>query len=89
MTNKFGVGVTEWVDGDILYADDLIDTLADLSWENITRSPGTGNFQGVIAHTASIYSVLHSVTIYLTSDGGATFTSKNTALDTTPRALDG
>lgn len=83
MTDKGPDAGTPWADGDILYADDLLDSMTKLRWfPLINTGTNFNNSTSAIGHNATTYSVCTGgTTIYQTSDSGATWTSRSAVLD--------
>lgn len=73
-----------WVDGDVLYADDLSDSILANPFLSTTYSSHTTLSRiGCIAHSSTNYSMVHSTgEIMQTADSGVTWTSRSTVLDT-------
>lgn len=84
MTNKGPGSGSEWVDGDILNADDLLDTMSANDWKQfVSPLDNTNKIRGIISHSTTTFSViLDSGAIHQSTDTLLTFTSKNTDLDT-------
>ena len=75
MTNRYGT-TDDIVDGDIAYADDMIDTLNNLRWLQWRgNNIGTSNvFVGVIGHSSTKISAINaSGGIYNSTDEGVTW----------------
>jgi len=82
MTNRFGT-TDDWVDGDILYAADNIDSIDNVRFCPITKLVNTNPFVGTVGFSATNYSgVLAAGTIYTTTDSGTTWATKSTGIDT-------
>lgn len=82
MVNKFGT-TDDFADSDALSADNLLDTFGSLPFRPITNRAGGNNITGVVAHSATTYSVIEDDgDIFQTTDSGTTWTSRNTDLDT-------
>jgi photosystem II stability/assembly factor-like uncharacterized protein len=78
-----GPGTSDpWVTGDVLEADDLLDTFGNQKWLPLSTDPAGATYAGVIAHSSSTYSaMLVNGEIKQTTDSGVTWTSRNTDLE--------
>jgi len=81
MTNKFGT-TDDWEDGDVLYSADILDTFDTIREITLIHTEIYA-FNSIMVHSDTVWSgTVNNGTIYLSSDSGATWTSKNTDLDT-------
>lgn len=86
MTNRFDTA-DDWVDGDVLDAADLIDTFARIQWSGMldvdTSNGGTSydDVIGVVGYAADTLSIVNAANILTSTNGGTSWTSKNTDLD--------
>lgn len=83
MTDKGPGSADEWINGDVLNADDLLDSMAQLKWIPVIYNGGNV-IAGIIAHSSTTYSMIENgdSDIHQTSTSGTTWTSRNTDLDT-------
>lgn len=74
---------SEWVDGNVLNADDLLDSIVEYRWNTALTSPVPGTIiSGVIGHSSTKLSVmLTSGAIWQLS--GTTWTNRSSPCDTT------
>ena len=77
MTVRYGT-TDDWENGDILNSTDLLDTFGAIKRVARLNPPVINSCEGIIAHSSTTYSASINNTIYVTTDSGATFTSKNT-----------
>jgi|TARA_Y100000310_G_scaffold140352_1_gene139762 hypothetical protein len=86
MTNKGQGTSSPWVDGNVLSADDLLDTIAFSKWNFLTTSTSLGDvLWGTIRHSASAYSSTAGG-MHFTSDTGVTWAADagTESIDTAP-----
>ena len=86
MTNKFDTA-DDWIDGDVLYSADLIDTYVRIGWvRHITSGDNTDltGAQCILGHADDTYSVAIAGNIFNTTNNATSWTSKNTDLETAP-----
>lgn len=84
MTNKINT-TDDFVNGDVLEAADLIDSVVQSKWVTETYGRTTTNYPyGVISHTNSNLTIVSNEVIRNSTDSGVTWTTRNTDLDTQP-----
>lgn len=77
MTDKGPGSGAEWIDGDVLNSDDLLDSMSEMNWLPIANQ-GRPN-SGVVAFTRTTWSGVDTAgDIYTSTNSGSTWTSKNT-----------
>lgn len=83
MANK-GLGSSDkFITGDVLNANDVLDSLTGTRWLPITNPVNSESNMQMIGHSVSSFSAISGTNsnIYLSTDKGATWTSKNTDLE--------